>query len=157
MLSINSLNNLTDLIKEEEGYRQFPYLDTQRIWTIGYGRNMESAGFTKNSEIFDLFRNGCTKDTALYWLSLDIQQSIKSLEKILSFFYSLDDIRKCVLIDMNFNMGIVKMLQFKNTLSYIEAGQYLLAATEMLNSKWAKQVGTRALELSEMMKTGEWQ
>jgi len=34
------------------------------------------------------------------------------------------------------------------------AGEYRRAATEMLDSKWARQVGNRALELAEMMRTG---
>jgi len=45
--------------------------------------------------------------------------------------------------------------KFKKTLGHIEAGEYEEAASEMLNSRWAEQVGRRANTLSEMMRTGE--
>ena len=35
--------------------------------------------------------------------------------------------------------------------------QYNFASIEMLDSKWAKQVGYRAEELAEQMRTGEYQ
>lgn len=58
---------------------------------------------------------------------------------------------------MAFNLGIRGLLTFKMTLSLIEYGDYDNAATEMLNSVWAYQVGQRAIELSKQMATGEFQ
>jgi lysozyme len=58
-----------------------------------------------------------------------------------------------VLTDMTFNMGIYELLKFKNTLMFIKRGDYKSAAEEMLNSKWAKQVGQRAIDLSEILKS----
>ena len=45
--------------------------------------------------------------------------------------------------------------KFKNTLGHIEAGRYEEASIEMLDSRWANQVGHRAKCLSDMMRTGE--
>ena len=41
-------------------------------------------------------------------------------------------------------------------LAAMEQGDYQTAAKEMLASKWAVQVGRRAVELSKIMQTGEW-
>jgi lysozyme len=60
------------------------------------------------------------------------------------------------MVDMLFNLGLPKLLKFKNTLAAIRQGDYERAARGMLNSKWARQVGRRAKELAEMMRTGEW-
>jgi lysozyme len=57
---------------------------------------------------------------------------------------------------MIFNLGIARFSAFKKTISLIEEGSYSEAAQEMLDSRWANQVGSRANELSEMMRTGLW-
>jgi lysozyme len=46
------------------------------------------------------------------------------------------------------------LLGFKNTLKFIETGEYKKAADNMLLSKWAKQVGQRANRLAKMMEQG---
>ena len=58
---------------------------------------------------------------------------------------------------MAFNLGVSGLITFKNTLRLISVGHYYEAAEEMLNSKWARQVGYRAEELAEQMRTGEFQ
>lgn len=133
---------LKNMLVREEGYSQFIYKDTQDIWTAGIGRNMESRGLSLQE--------------AIYLLENDIKYFSEQLDKKIPFFKLLDQIRQIVLIDMAFNLGINNLLEFKNTLAAIELGNYQLAAQEMLNSKWAKQVGRRALRLSEMMKTGQY-
>ena len=59
------------------------------------------------------------------------------------------------MVDMAFNMGTRGLSNFKITLGHIEAGRFSEAAEEMLNSRWARQVGNRSQVLSDMMKTGD--
>jgi lysozyme len=56
---------------------------------------------------------------------------------------------------MGFNLGISRLLHFRRMLSALEQGDYQKAAVEMLDSKWARQVGKRATHLNHMMKTGD--
>ncbi|MBF0280506.1 MAG: hypothetical protein HQM13_22105 [SAR324 cluster bacterium] len=70
-----------------------------------------------------------------------------------SFFQKLSEVRKMVLIDMCFNLGLSRLKKFKTTLAAIETGDFVTASREMLNSRRAKQVGTRAERLSEKMKS----
>ena len=60
-------------------------------------------------------------------------------------------------IDASGNVGIGTTMKFKNAMAALEEHDYDTAATEMLDSNWAKQVGSRAEEVTQMIKTGEYQ
>jgi lysozyme len=50
--------------------------------------------------------------------------------------------------------GVVTLSEFHNTLNAAKEGRYQECAKHMLNSDWAKQVGSRADRLARMMETG---
>jgi lysozyme len=133
---------LKNMLVQEEGYSQFIYQDTQGIWTAGIGRNMQ--------------RRGLSMAEALYLLENDINYFTEQLDKKIPFFKMLDDVRQIVLIDMAFNLGINSLLNFKKMINALNNADYASAAREMLDSKWAKQVGRRAIRLSKMMETGQY-
>lgn len=142
-LSHSQVFTLTTMLTEEEGFRAKPYRCTANKLTIGVGRNLEDRGISK--------------EEAMYLLGNDIEFFGTELAKRLPYLSRLDEIRQIVLIDMAFNLGINNLLAFKNTLKLVEQGKYKEAAVEMLNSKWANQVGRRAIRLSKMMETGNYQ
>ena len=86
----------------------------------------------------------------------DIAKYIEQVNEALPWAVHLDKPRYYVLVNMAFNMGINGLLSFKNTLTFIEKGQYESAAENMKLSRWYNQVGIRARELCEQMKTGQW-
>lgn len=137
------MTKLIEQIKRHEGLRLKPYNCTAGKLTIGYGRNLES--------------NGITEYEAEILLHHDINGVYNKLRLALKFWPQLNDARRNVLINMGFNIGTHGLLGFKKTLKLVEEGKYNLAAIEMLDSKWAKQVPDRALELSVQMDTGEFQ
>jgi lysozyme len=59
-------------------------------------------------------------------------------------------------MDMAFNMGVPRLCKFKNMWAAIYDGNYEIASLEMMDSRWAKQVGSRAVKLSDAMKAGEF-
>lgn len=132
---------LEQLIKLHEGLRLKPYRCTAGKLTIGYGRNLQDIGISE--------------EEAEAMLRADIDRCKKQLETI-PWFKKLCDARQAVLIDMCFNLGFDGLMKFRRTLLFIENQNYKSAAAEMLNSRWANQVGSRALRLSRMMKTGEF-
>lgn len=134
--------SVTNLIKQHEGLRLKAYSCPAGKITVGYGRNLEDKGL---SEV-----------EADYLLINDISEIEASLSSRLYWFMKLGAVRRAVLIDMAYNLGINGLLSFKRTLAHIEKGDYEAAAIEMLDSRWADQVGQRADRLSEMMLTGEW-
>ena len=135
------MNQTESLIAKHEGLRLKPYTDTVGKLTIGYGRNLDDNGITKYEAELML-----THDVA------NVYEDIKRFE----WFTELDEVRQAVVVNMVFNLGINRFMKFKNTIMFIEKGLYTAAAEEMLDSKWARQVGNRAQELSLMMRSGEW-
>lgn len=133
---------IKDLLIKHEGLRLKPYRCTAGKLTIGVGRNLEDVGISE--------------DEALYLLECDIKRVRADADAIFPWFCKLSDSRKDVIISMIFNIGLHGFLEFKKTISAIAAGNFEQAAKEMLESKWAAQVGKRGYELSEMMRTGQY-
>ena len=134
---------LAEQLKKHEGMRLKPYTDTVGKLTLGIGRNLEDKGITEQE--------------ALFMLNNDVDYFYDKIKKEINWFWALDDVRQNVLVNMAFNLGVSGLLTFKNTLRLISFSRYEEAAEEMLNSKWARQVGYRAEELAEQMRTGEFQ
>lgn len=88
------------------------------------------------------------------YLALDIDIAVREVSSRYDFFDSLDDVRQRVLVNMTFNLGSTRLALFKNFLAAVEEGDWDTAAFEMLDSKWAGQVGDRAVRLSDMMRNG---
>ena len=136
------LNRIKAQLVRHEGLRLKPYRCTAGKLTIGIGRNLDDRGISQKE--------------AYAMLERDIQDCEKWLiDEIPEVYNKLDEVRQSVLLNMCFNLGIKGLLEFKNTLSFIGAGDWERAANNMLASKWAKQVGMRAIELSEMMRKGQ--
>jgi len=133
-------HSIIEQLELHEGIRLKPYKDTVGKLTIGIGRNLDDVGLSK-AEAYYLAQN-------------DIRRRINRLEKF-EWYRNLDEIRKKVIIDMAFNLGMGGLLSFKNMIKAIKLNDFPTAAAEMLNSKWANQVGVRAKRLSKMMKTGQ--
>jgi len=132
--------HITEQLILHEGLRLKPYRDTVGKLTIGVGRNLDDVGISR--------------DEAEYLLRNDIAKVMASLSKF-DWFNSLDFVRRKVIIDMAFNLGLGGLLLFKNMISAIKEQDYKRAAAEMLDSKWAQQVKTRADRLALMMETGK--
>ena len=136
------LERTKEQLVKHEGLRLKPYRCPAGKQTIGYGRNLDDCGISK-TEAYVLLEN-------------DIQNCEKQLlDEIPDIYNALDDVRKSVLLNMCFNLGIDGLLGFNNTLAFIAAGDWERAANGMLASKWAKQVGRRAIEISELMRKGK--
>jgi lysozyme len=130
---------LKDQLILHEGLKLKPYKCTAGTITIGVGRNIEDIGITE--------------EEARYLLDNDILRVAQELDNALPWWRDLSDVRQRVLLDMAFNIGTPTLLKFKNTLALIESGDFEGASVEMLDSRWAEQVGQRAKTLSQAMAT----
>ena len=127
-----------DLLRDE-GLRLKPYMDTVGKLTIGVGRNLTD--------------NGITEDEALALLGNDIANAENDLVIQLPLYNHLSEVRQRVLLNMCFNMGINKLMTFRQMLGLIAVERYDKAADAGLDSLWAKQVGARAVRLMESLRT----
>jgi lysozyme len=137
--------NLIEMIKMNEGNvmengRHIPYEDIVGKLTIGYGRNLTD--------------NGITPSEAQTLLWNDIENVMDELDKNLSFFHDLTEPRRYALIDMCFNLGLTRFLRFERMLEALEKKDYTKASLEAIDSKWANQVGSRALRDAKMIEEG---
>lgn len=126
-------------LKRDEGFRAEPYRDTVGKLTIGYGRNLDDVGISER-EAEELLR-----------------YDVKVANSELGIFYWYDDLTSCrkrALINMMYNLGFTKFRKFEKMIDAFEAENYNLAANEALDSKWAKQVGTRAERIAELIRLG---
>ena len=137
--------NIRDLISKHEGRVSYAYQDSLGYWTIGVGH------------LIDKRKGGSLPESIIdSLLDCDIAAAKDELLAALPGVAELDEVRQAVLIDMAFNLGVPGLLGFHNLLLAIHKKDYSAASVDMLNSRWASQVGSRATELSHMMKTGEW-
>jgi len=119
-------------IKRNEGLRLKPYHCKAGKLTIGYGRNLEAKGISiKQAEY--LFGN-------------DMKIVAKQVANRIEFYKKLSYKRKMVLVDMAFNMGIEGLLGFKKMLGAMKRKDFMEAGKELMRSKYAEQVKTRALQ-----------
>lgn len=134
---------LKNMIKRHEGFRDHVYIDSVGIPTGGYGH-----AFLNRSP---LPQEVC--DILFEW---DFKIAQKDCQILIDRHgLELNDVRRAVLTDMLFNMGIVRVSGFKKMLSAMASGFWGIAANEMLDSKWARQVGKRSTYLAELMRKGE--
>ena len=134
------MHSIEDQLILHEGLRLKPYRCTAGKLTIGVGRNLEDKGITH--------------DEAMILLRNDIAEVTAQLERF-DWFRALGPVRRKVLVDMAFNLGMAGLLGFQKMIAALARGDYKAAADEMVDSAWYHQVGTRARRLVEMMRTGE--
>ena len=137
-------NYIKNMIKKHEGFRDHVYKDSVGVLTGGWGH-----AFYEKSKLSDLV------------VKILFEEDFNDAKEDFKHFQSkhrlwlLNDVREAVLIDMMFNLGYVKLSKFEKFIAAMQDENYLLAADEMKDSKWYKQVGVRGQRLREMMKTGE--
>ena len=142
---INRDRVLTQL-EGEEGRRRSAYRDSLGYLTIGVGRLIDARkGGGLSEEEIDML------------LSNDLDEVVGEIRAALPWTDYLDEARHAVIINMAFQMGTPKLLEFVNTLQRIRDQLWEQASQAMLKSLWAKQTPERAERMAEQMKTGKWQ
>lgn len=153
-------NELFELIKDHEGFRNFVYKDTVGKPTIGVGFNLTrpdarklitqvGADFNKIVTGKEALSDQQVKD--LYDICIKI--AIKDAQNFMPELVNQPKNIKLAMVDMAFNLGYNRLSKFKNTKSLILAGKYNDAASEVLNSKWAGQVKRRAMNIAKLITT----
>ena len=120
-----------------------PYLDTKKKLTIGVGRNLDDVGITR--------------DEAWALLNNDIARVRREVRRAFPWFSKVNPVRKDVVLNMVFNLGLQRFRGFRKAIAAIKAQDWDEAARQMLDSQWASQVGRRARELAAMMRRGKYE
>ena len=133
------MSNLKKTIIRHEGKKL--YKCSSDKWTIGVGHNIEDNGFSEAAIQF-IFEE-------------DLSTSIAECQRNIIGWDEMPSPAQEALVNLVFNMGINRLMQFKKTLGYLRNGEFGEAAEELLDSRYARQVPTRAQEVSDMIRSCE--
>ena len=143
------MTDLQRLLKLHEGEKLSMYKCTNGKWTIGIGHNLEDRGITK--------------EISRFIFDSDVSEVHNALKRELPFYTSLSPVRRSILIDMAFNLGVRGLIDgWPSMMRALVVGNWKLAAFEMGHTKsgnvnkWVRDVKTRAHRLITMMETDEW-
>jgi lysozyme len=147
----NTRAKASALLQLHEGCRLKPYLCPAGSWTLGIGRNIEDRGQSPAD-----YPDGISLATAQQWLDEDINSACADLDAWLPAWRTFIDERQAALVDFAFNLGRNRLMQFEKMRAALELKDYHSASEEMLLSKWALQVKSRAKRLAAIIETGFW-
>ena len=111
---------------EHEGEVLTPYKCPAGKLTIGVGRNIED--------------NGIRREESRYMLTNDIAECESDLRRVFDNFEAFSENRRVALVDLRFNLGPSRFRSFKKMIAAIQRGDWLHAACEAMDSRWAHQV-----------------
>jgi len=132
------------IIAAEEGWRDRPYYCSEGYPTVGYGFRLAGKGDPLPNFVLPRAAGDAWLDALI--LSIEHTMSAK-LER-------LNVARSAVVVSMCYQLGIQGVLQFKRMWAAIDRQDWVSAADEMLDSRWAKQTPERAQRHAQIMRTG---
>tara|TARA_R110000772_G_scaffold185613_1_gene296763 strand:- start:1633 stop:2061 length:429 start_codon:yes stop_codon:yes gene_type:complete len=139
------MNRLLETLRRHEGVEYFVYKDHLGYETIGVGRCISpDVGL------------GLSNEEVNYLLLNDVKRCLVELERAFPWFKDLDEVRREAMVNLCFNLGLSRLRKFKKALAAMSEKDYILAASEFLDSRWATQVGNRAIEVTDIIRTGEY-
>jgi len=126
-----------------EGLKLKPYKCTQGFWTVGVGHKFERGESIKSSysinEVNELFKN-------------DLSEAKAIARKVFPTFDAQPDQVQILLCSLSFNLGQGGISKFVKFRAAINSNNYKVAANELQNSRWHKQVGNRGIKYVNILR-----
>ena len=140
-----NLERLLESVKKHEGYRNKVYLDTLGKRTVGVGHLCVEDFWEDDKEYEEKF--------LMTILEHDLQTAIKGAKDLMSEngCMDMDEVAEEIIIEMIFQLGKTGVSKFRNMWKALSSLDYSTAASEMLDSRWAKQTPNRAQAMSAQM------
>ena len=131
---IPDFKTLIERIGANEGFRSKPYQCSEDVWTIGHGLTW------------------ITEEESSSILTGRISSLHLKLLDDLDWYKDMPPEVKGVIIEMCYQMGFTGFCKFKRAIANMKDHNWKDAATEMLDSKWAKQTSNRANQLADIVR-----
>ena len=140
-----NMDRLLESVKKHEGYRNKVYLDTLGKRTVGVGHLCVEDFWEDDKEYEEKF--------LMTILEHDLQSAIKGAKDLMQEHgcMDIDELAEEIIIEMVFQLGKTGVSKFRNMWKHLSALEYASAASEMLDSRWAKQTPNRAEGMSAQM------
>lgn len=144
--------NIGTMLEREEGLKSIPYYCTSGYPTVGIGWRIGD----KHQSLSDFKHIKLCQSAAHAQCEFQVAGLTWILSDKFAFFKDLSEPRQCVLISMAYQMGVGGLMRFKKMIAAIEVGDFVEAAQEGMNSRWANQTYARANRHMRMMLTDDW-
>ncbi len=132
------------LIVDSEGFSPSTYTDKTGHPTIGYGYNLSAYSYESKR---------ITKPQA-YGLLTDILKENRKALLSYGWYKNLDIMRRMVILDLSYNLGLSGLFKFKQFIKAIEDKNYALAVERLQKSPYFNQVRKKASRNMEILKLG---
>lgn len=139
MMTADMLSKTIALLVKHEDDKKRAYIDTLGNITCGVGHNLSAR------DVADDIRER--------WVKEDIGEFYNDLCSTFSWYLKLNMPRQIALIDLAF-MGFKSFLTFEKMLACLSMGDFQGAALNILNSEYHKQVGQRAVDVANIIQSG---
>lgn len=133
-------DELVEEIKREEGFVPVVYLDAKGKKTIGYGTLLEDGISEAEAELLLRHR--------LAMMTGEIERS-----RVGGTYKNLEPGAKRAVLNMAYNMGVPNLLGFQKMWAALAEGDYARAASEALDSVYARELPARAGRVAERMRS----
>lgn len=143
MLSKDEFNELVEIIKSEEGFRDKIYQCTAGVDTIGYGFNVKYLS-SDEIELNGGVVEPMSREVAEKILHKKLKKLIKSVDEAHPWVDTLPGVVKIGIYDMVYQLGLKSFGGFTNTIKHLKNHDYDKAKENIMNSRWAKQTPKRA-------------
>lgn len=165
---------LRQLLIDEEGFELEAYKDSEDIWTIGIGHNLETDQTPEelsimglDDELEDWEGFTITEEQAFELFALDVDEAVNDLSPafVEEDLLKLNETRFAIIVSMVFQMGGAGVRKFKNFVKAVKTEDWDTAAEEMIyanpkvkrHSKWYTQTPERCLRAAAAMRTGSFE
>jgi len=169
-----NIDLLRSELERDEGWRTAPYQCSTGYWTVGVGWNIEARGLPGGLKYYVSGRGGRTRTTPVNigvydavrlaeagfvlnraeidrLLDISIGDAIRDARAVLPGFDELSGPRQRAFANMAFNLGRQRLARFVKMVAAAKQYDWCEVSRQMLDSKWARQVGPRADRLAEMV------
>jgi len=143
-----NIDQLRDTLKIDEGVKYEIYNDHLGYPTFGIGHLVVESDEEHGKPV----GTPVSEDRVNSVFEKDVAIMIDEAKKIFPNLDQLPEEAQQVIVNMTFNMGRPRLSQFKKFIAGVNAGDWNKAAVEMMDSRWAKQVGARAERLRDRIK-----
>ena len=140
----NGLPQLKIDLENDEGRVAYAYKDSMGHLTIGVGHLIDKCqGGSLPDHIIDML------------LEHDIEVAMQELDREAPWWRNLPEGPKRGLVNMAFNLGWPRLSGFVNMLAALKERRWADASAEVMDSRYAVQVGPRAERVAGLMAKGD--
>ena len=143
-----NINKLREQLKIDEGVKYEIYLDHLGYPTFGIGHLITEADEEHGKPV----GTPITEQRVNSVFDKDVEIYVSEAKKVFPKLAELPSEAQEVIVNMTFNMGAPRLSKFKKFIAAVEARNWDTASVEMMDSRWARQVGNRAVRLRDRIK-----